>query len=101
MARALKIAGAVAASLIAIVIVLLVTGFPSGYVASLVQDRIERDAGYRIAINGTVGIDLWPSLGFALHHVTFDRPGRAATDAQLAWRKSALLSSLRASCRGL
>src|SRR6187455_3463809 len=84
MARALKIAGAVAASLIAIVIVLLVTGFPSGYVASLVQDRIERDTGYRIAINGTVGIDLWPSLGFALHHVTFDRPGRAATDAQLA-----------------
>jgi AsmA protein len=84
MARALKIAAAVAASLIAIVIVLLVTGIPSGYVTSLVQDRIERDTGYRIAIKGTIGIDLWPSLGFALRHVTFDRPGKDATDAQLA-----------------
>jgi AsmA protein len=84
MTRALKIAGVVAASLIAIVIVILVTGFPSGYVASLVQDRIERDTGYRIAINGTIGIGLWPSLGFALRHVTFDRPGKTATDAQFA-----------------
>ncbi|OPH81570.1 AsmA family protein [Nitrobacter vulgaris] len=84
MTRALKIAGVVAASLIVIVIVILVTGFPSGYVASLVQDRIERDTGYRIAIKGTIGIDLWPSLGFALRHVTFDHPGKEATDAQLA-----------------
>ncbi len=84
MARALKIAGVAAASLIAIVVVLLVTGFPSGYVASLVQDRIERDTGYRIAVNGTIGISLWPSLGFALRHVTFDRPGKTATDAQFA-----------------
>lgn len=84
MTRALKIAGVVAAGLIAIVIVLLVTGFPSGYVTSLVQDRIERDTGYRIAINGTIGIGLWPSLGFALRHVTFDRPGKTATDAQFA-----------------
>ncbi|GEC15731.1 AsmA family protein [Nitrobacter winogradskyi] len=84
MARALKIAGAVAASLVAIVIVLLVTGVPSRFVTSLVQDRIERDTGYRIAINGTTGIELWPSPGFTLHHVTFDRPANAATDAQLA-----------------
>lgn len=84
MARALKIAGAVAASLVAIVIVLLVTGIPSRFVTSLVQDRIERDTGYRIAIKGTTGIEAWPSPGFTLHHVTFDRPGNAATDAQLA-----------------
>lgn len=83
MARALKIAGAVAASLVVIVIVLLVTGIPSGFVTSLVQDRIERDTGYRLAIKGPTGIDVWPSLGFALHHVTLDRPGSAATDAQL------------------
>lgn len=84
MARALKIAGAAAASLVAIVIVLLITGIPSRFVTSLVRDRIERDTGYRIAIKGTTGIDLWPSPGFTLHHVTFDRPGSAAAEAQLA-----------------
>ncbi|ABA06283.1 conserved hypothetical protein [Nitrobacter winogradskyi Nb-255] len=84
MAKALKIVSAVAASLVAVVLMLLVTGIPSRFVTSLVQDRIERDTGYRIAINGTTGIELWPSPGFALHHVTFDRPGSAATDAQLA-----------------
>lgn len=83
MARALKIAGLVAASLVTIVIVLLVTGIPSGFVASLVQDRIERDTGYRLTIKGTTGIDLWPSPGFALHLVTLDQPGSAAGDAQI------------------
>ena len=50
--RALKIAGAVVACLIAIVIVLLLTGIPSSFITSLIQDRIERETGYRIAITG-------------------------------------------------
>ncbi len=84
MARALKIAGAVAASLVVIVVVLLVTGLPSRFVTSLVRDRIEHDTGYRIAIKGTSGIDLWPSPGFVLHNVMLNRPGSAAADVQIA-----------------
>ena len=75
--RALKIAGAAAAGLIAVVIVLLVTGIPSSFITSLVQDRIERDTGYRIAINGKSGIGVWPSLSLALHNVTLDNPNSA------------------------
>ncbi len=75
--RALKIAGAAAAGLIAVVIGLLVTGIPSSFITSLVQDRIERDTGYRIAINGKSGIGVWPSLSLALHNVTLDNPNSA------------------------
>jgi AsmA protein len=82
--RALKIAGAVAICLIALGIVLLVTGAPSGFITSLVQDRIERETGYRIAINGKTTIDVWPAFSLVLHNVTLDSPGNAATDAQLA-----------------
>ncbi|WP_439923862.1 AsmA family protein [Nitrobacter sp. JJSN] len=82
--RALKIAGAAATCLIAMVIVLFMTGIPSTFVTSLVQDRIARDTGYRIAIKGKTEIGMWPSLSLVLHNVTLDSPGRAATDAQLA-----------------
>ena len=50
--KALKIAGAAAVCLIAIVIVFFMTGIPSGFVASLVQNRIERETGYWIALAG-------------------------------------------------
>lgn len=82
--RALKIAGAVAICLIALGIVLLVTAVPSSFITSLVQDRIERETGYRIAINGKTTIDVWPAFSLVLHNVTLDSPGNAATDAQLA-----------------
>ncbi|MEH6952084.1 AsmA family protein [Nitrobacter sp. NHB1] len=82
--RALKIAGAVAICLIALGIVLLVTGIPSSFIASLARDRIERETGYRIAINGKATIDVWPSFSLVLHNVTLESPGNAATDVQLA-----------------
>jgi AsmA protein len=82
--RALKIAGAVVSCLIAIVVVLLVTGIPSGFITSLVQDRIERDTGYRIAVAGRTGIDVWPSFGLTLHNVTLENPKSDATDVHLA-----------------
>ena len=82
--KALKIAGAAAVCLIAIVIVLLMTGIPSGFVTSLVQDRIERETGYRIAITGKTSIEVWPSLGLALHNVTLENPTTTATDVQIA-----------------
>ncbi|MEO6380899.1 MAG: AsmA family protein [Nitrobacter sp.] len=82
--KALKIAGVAAVCLIAIVIVLLMTGIPSNFVTSLVQDRIERETGYRIAITGRTSIEVWPSLGLALHNVTLENPTTTATDVQIA-----------------
>jgi AsmA protein len=82
--RALKIAGAAATCATAIAIVLLVTGIPSGFVTSLVQDRIERETGYRIAINGKTGIGVWPSFSLALHNVTLENPKTTATDVHIA-----------------
>lgn len=82
--RALKITGAVVSGLIAIAIVLLVTGIPSGFITSLVQNRIERETGYRIAIAGKTAIDVWPSLGLTLHNVTLESPKDGATDPHLS-----------------
>ncbi|MEO6946100.1 MAG: AsmA family protein, partial [Nitrobacter sp.] len=82
--KALKIAGVAAVCLIAIVIVLLMTGIPSNFVTSLVQDQIERETGYRIAITGRTSIEVWPPLGLALHNVTLENPTTTATDVQIA-----------------
>jgi AsmA protein len=82
--KALKIAGAAAACLIAIAIVLFVTGIPSGFVTSLVQQRIERETGYRIAIEGKTGIGVWPLPSLTLHNVILDRPGSSASDGRIA-----------------
>ena len=82
--RALKIAGAVVACLIAIVIVLLLTGIPSSFITSLIQDRIERETGYRIAITGKTSVEVWPSLGLALHNVTLENPRNGPADLHLA-----------------
>ncbi|WP_438278834.1 AsmA family protein [Nitrobacter sp.] len=82
--RALKIAGAAATCLVAILIVLVVTGAHSGFVTSLVQDRIARETGYRIAIKGRTEIGVWPSPSLTLHNVILDRPGSSASDGRLA-----------------
>jgi AsmA protein len=100
--RTLKITGAVVSCLIAIVIVLLVTGIPSSFITSLVQDRIARDTGYRIAIAGKTAIEIWPSFGLTLHNVTLENPKDGtkkdgATDLHLTVgevRADLLLSSL-------
>jgi AsmA protein len=70
--RALKIAGAVVAAVIVVVGVLLVVGIPSGFLTSTIQDRVERETGYRLTIAGSTRIGLWPSLNVTLHDVTLE-----------------------------
>ena len=48
--RALKIAGAAIAAVIVVVALLLVIGIPSGFLTSAIQDRVERETGYRLTI---------------------------------------------------
>ncbi|KRR30482.1 AsmA family protein [Bradyrhizobium retamae] len=72
--RALKIAGAIIAAVIVVIALLLVTGIPSGYLKAEIQERIERETGYKLAINGGAKIGLWPQLNIRLNDVTLQDP---------------------------
>src|SRR5713101_1240782 len=72
--RALKIAGAAVAAVIVIVAVLLILGIPSGFLTSAIQDRVERETGYRLTIAGSTKIGLWPSLNVRVNDVTLEAP---------------------------
>jgi AsmA protein len=56
--RALKIAGAV----IVVIALSSVIGMPSSFLTSAIRERVERETGYELAINGGAKIALWPSL---------------------------------------
>jgi AsmA protein len=72
--RALKIAGVAIAAVIVVVAVLLIVGIPSGFLTSAIQDRVERETGYRLTIAGSTKIGLWPSLNVTLNDVTLEAP---------------------------
>ena len=68
--RALKIAGGAIAAVVAIIALLLVTGIPTGFLKCQIEARVERETGYKLAINGGAKIGLWPSLHISLSDVT-------------------------------
>ena len=72
--RALKIAGAAIAAVIVVIALLLVVGVPSGFLTSTIQERVERDTGYKLTINGATKIGLWPSLNVTMKDVTLTDP---------------------------
>jgi AsmA protein len=72
--RALKIAGAAIAAVVVIIALLLVIGIPSGFLTAEIKERVERETGYKLAINGGAKIDLWPSLNIRLNDVTLQDP---------------------------
>jgi AsmA protein len=53
---------------------LLVIGIPSGFLTAQIQERVERETGYKLAINGGARIGLWPSLNVTLNDVTLQHP---------------------------
>ena len=59
--RALKIAGAAIGAVVVIAALLLVIGIPSGFMTQQIQERVERETGYKLTINGSTKIGLWPS----------------------------------------
>ena len=72
--KALKIAGAVIAAVIVVIALLLVIGIPSGFLTAQIQERVERETGYKLAINGGAKLGLWPSLNITLNDVTLQNP---------------------------
>ncbi|MBO4227392.1 AsmA family protein [Bradyrhizobium neotropicale] len=72
--RALKIAGAAIGAVIVVIALLAVIGIPSGFLTSAIQDRVEHQTGYRLAINGGAKISLWPSLHITLNDIALQDP---------------------------
>lgn len=81
--RALKIAGAAIAAVIVVIALLLVIGIPSLFLTSQIQDRVERETGYRLTINGGAKVRLWPSLNVTLNDVTLQDPKERDSDNRI------------------
>jgi AsmA protein len=81
--RALKIAGAAIAAVIVVIALLLVIGIPSSFLTSQIQDRVERETGYKLTINGGAKIGLWPSLNVTLNDVTLQDPKERDNDNRI------------------
>jgi AsmA protein len=72
--KALKIAGAALAALIAVATILLLIGIPSGFLTSAVQARLERETGYRLIVAGATRLGVWPSPNVTVHDVRLRNP---------------------------
>ncbi|AJA59253.1 MULTISPECIES: AsmA family protein [Bradyrhizobium] len=72
--RAVKFAGAAIAAVIIVIGLLLVVGIPSGFLATTIASRVESATGYRLSIDGTTKISLWPTLNVTLNELTLQDP---------------------------
>jgi AsmA protein len=72
--KLLKIAGAAVAAVIVVAVLLLIIGVPSGFLTSTIQERVERETGYKLAINGSTKVGLWPSLNVTMKDITLSDP---------------------------
>lgn len=72
--RALKFAGGALAAVIIVIALLLVVGIPSGFLTSTIASRVESATGYRLSIDGSAKISLWPTLNVTLNDLTLADP---------------------------
>ncbi|MFB9263917.1 AsmA family protein [Bradyrhizobium erythrophlei] len=72
--RALKFAGAAIAAVIVIIALVAVIGIPSTFLTSVVKERVERETGFRLAINGGARIGIWPSVNVTLSDIALQDP---------------------------
>ncbi|AHY55983.1 hypothetical protein BJS_05514 [Bradyrhizobium japonicum SEMIA 5079] len=70
----MKFAGAAIAAVIIVIGLLLVVGIPSGFLTTTIASRVESATGYRLSIDGTTKISLWPTLNVTLNDLTFQDP---------------------------
>ena len=72
--RAVKFAGVALAAILIVIGLLLVVGIPSGFLTSTIASRVENATGYRLSIDGTTRISLWPTLNVTLNDLTLADP---------------------------
>ena len=56
--KAVKIVGSAVAAVVVVAALLLVVGIPSGFLTTAIQERVERETGYRLTIAGSTKIGL-------------------------------------------
>jgi AsmA protein len=98
--KALKIAGAAIAVVIVVLAMLLMIGIPSGFITSAIQDRVERETGYRLAVSGATRLGIWPSLNVTLNDISVQDPKARDTDARLTVGSVQAELSLRSALSG-
>lgn len=72
--KAVKFTGAALAAIIVVIALLLVIGIPSGFLTATIASRVEQASGYRLSIDGTAKISLWPTLNVTLNDLTLQDP---------------------------
>ena len=72
--RAVKFAGAALAAVIIVIALLLVVGIPSGFLTATIASRVESATGYRLSVDGTTKISLWPTLNVTLNDLALADP---------------------------
>jgi AsmA protein len=72
--KAVKIVGSAVAAVVVVAALLLVVGIPSGFLTTAIQERVERETGYRLTIAGSTKIGLWPSLNVTMSDLTLEGP---------------------------
>jgi AsmA protein len=98
--RALKIAGAAIATVIVVMALLLLIGFPSGFMTQAIQDRVERETGYRLVVSGATRLGIWPSLNMTLNDITVQDPKARDADGRLTIGSVRADISLRSALSG-
>jgi AsmA protein len=98
--RALKIAGAAIAAAIVVVALLLMVGIPSGFMTQAIQDRVERETGYRLVVSGATRLGIWPSLNVTLNDISVQDPKARDSDGRLTIGSVQADLSLRSALSG-
>jgi AsmA protein len=97
--RILKLLGAGIGILIVLAAVVLVVGIPGGWLTEVIQNRFERQTGYRLEIESTK-IALRPQLTLALGGVSLFGPQDRDASAELAVSNIKVKISLASLLRG-
>jgi len=82
--RALKFAGAAIAVVIVIIALVAAVGIPSSFLTSAITERVERETGYTLSINGGARIGLWPTVNLTLRDVVLQDPREREVNNRLA-----------------
>jgi AsmA protein len=72
--KTLKITSVVIVVVAIILVLPLLFGLPVGVFTSAIQERVERETGYRLSIAGSASLSLWPALNAVLTDVTLQDP---------------------------
>ncbi|WP_375778085.1 AsmA family protein [Bradyrhizobium sp. ma5] len=82
--RALKFAGAAIAVVIVIIALVAAVGIPSSFLTSAITERVERETGYTLSINGGAKVSLWPTVNLTLRDVVLQDPRERETSNRFA-----------------